>query len=181
MKFRLLIILAVFNFLASLSQETHFGIKGGVNFSNITENNLISSPEIKTNIVGGLFASKKLNEKVGVQAELLYSRQGFNYDQKEFKIDYLNVPFVLKYFFLNGLHIQLGPQFGVLLNERRYINGIVYNIDNYDISILGGIGYDLLNGLKVEARYSFGLNNISPSLYVMKNRVISLALGYSFY
>ena len=105
MKSIFFIFFSLCTFHFSLSQESHFGLKGGVNFANITENNLINNVEIKPSILVGLFANKKMNENIGIQVELLYSRQGFNSLQREFKIDYLNVPLILKYFVFNGLNI----------------------------------------------------------------------------
>jgi hypothetical protein len=101
----------------------------------------------------------------------------------EFNLDYVNVPLLVKYYVAQGLNIQAGPQFGVLVNdETQTVIGEVINdiaTNDFDISGVIGAGYDFPFGVRVSGRYSFGLNDV-PESGSGKNSVVTLAVGYSF-
>ena len=60
----------------------------------------------------------KFTDKVGIQADLLYSQQGAEFDAGEFDLSYVNIPVVLKYYLVQGLNIQAGPQFGFVVDDK---------------------------------------------------------------
>lgn len=169
------------------AQGVDFGIKAGVNFANISDakdgaTNLDFTG--RTGLVVGAFVGAKLNDRFGVQADLLYSQQGAEFDGGEFNLDYVNVPVVAKIFFFKGLHFQVGPQFGVLINDEGTILGEVINdlaVKDFDLSGVVGFGYDVPLGLRLDARYNFGLTDIEDDGGQSgKNSVVTLSVGYSF-
>lgn len=170
------------------AQGIDFGIKAGANFANISDAKDGATDldfSSRTGLVVGAFVGAKLNDRFGVQADLLYSQQGAEFDGGEFNLDYVNVPVVAKIFFFKGLHFQVGPQFGVLVNdEAQTVVGEVINdlaVKDFDLSGVVGFGYDVPLGLRLDARYNFGLTDIEedggPS---GKNSVVTLSIGYSF-
>ncbi len=186
-KIVIVFILALITTGAS-AQGVDFGIKAGVNFANISDakqgaTNLDFSG--KTGVVVGAFVGAKLNDRFGVQADLLYSQQGAEFDGGEFDLDYVNVPIVAKIYFFKGLHFQAGPQFGVIVNdEAKTLVGEVINdiaVNDFDVSGVVGLGYDVPLGLRLEARYNFGLSDVPDAPGASgKNSVVTLSLGYSF-
>ncbi|WP_432410409.1 porin family protein [Rasiella sp. SM2506] len=170
------------------AQGVDFGIKAGVNFANISDakqgaTNLDFSG--RTGVVVGAFVGAKLNDRFGIQADLLYSQQGAEFDGGEFNLDYVNVPIVAKVYFFKGLHLQAGPQFGVVVNdEAQSVLGEVINdiaVKDFDFSGVVGLGYDVPLGLRLEARYNFGLSDIQEDQGPSgKNSVVTLSVGYSF-
>jgi hypothetical protein len=187
MKKLILITLALISTSTFFGQGLDLGIKAGVNFATITD---AAEFDSRTGFVGGVFIGGKFNDKIGIQADLLYSQQGAEFELGEFNLDYVNVPIVLKYFVTDNLNIQLGPQFGVLVDDETTAVGSAVNAigaNDFDLSGILGVGLDIPFGLRVEGRYNFGLNDTSEGTRVSdnsnldgKNSVITLSLGYSF-
>jgi len=164
----------------AFSQEIDLGIKAGANFANITDVDDFSS---KTGFQAGIFAGIKFTDKVGIQADLLYSQQGAEFDAGDFDLTYVNVPVVLKYYLVQGLNVQAGPQFGFIVDDK--ISTVFGDIEESieaektDVSGIVGAGYDFPFGVRVDARYNFGLTKVVEGSD-SKNSVFSVALGYSF-
>lgn len=176
-----LILLIVFISAGSISaQGLDFGVKAGVNFSSIRD---ASGLDNRTGFVAGVFVGGKINDKIGAQADLLYSQQGAEFELGDFNLDYLNIPIVLKYYLTNNFNLQVGPQFGVVINDEAQtvvgetINDIAAN--NFDMSAVVGLGVDIPFGLRLEGRYNFGLSDVSKDADG-KNSVVTLSVGYSF-
>jgi len=177
-----LVFICVF-FLGIISstkaQGIDLGIKVGVNFSSISDVDNVSN---RTGIVLGGFAGIKFNDHWGIQADLLYSQQGAEFQLSEIDLDYINIPIVLRYFLIGGLNVQLGPQFGILVDDNipSALGNSLSNND-FDLSGVVGLGYDLPFGLRAEGRFNFGLTDIIDNANTSgKNSVITLSVGYSF-
>jgi len=182
MKKLIVAVITIFIGTTAFSQEIDLGIKAGANFSNITDASGLSN---KTGFQAGIFAGIKFTDKVGIQADLLYSQQGAEFDAGEFDLTYVNVPIVLKYYLVQGLNIQAGPQFGFIVDDeiKTVFGDIEESIEaeKTDISGVVGAGYDFPFGLRLDARYNFGLTEVSKiEGSEGKNSVFSVALGYSF-
>ena len=183
MKNLAIIVAAFFMSTTVSSQELDLGIKLGSNFASIS--NAKEGLSTRTGIQAGLFAGIKFNDKVGISLDVLYSQQGADFNAGAFDLTYVNLPLVLKYFLVSGLHIQLGPQFGVLIDDSlAEIFDDNYNeIVESEISGIIGLGYDLPFGLRIDGRYNFGLTDISKSTAEnegIKNSVFTLAVGFAF-
>src|SRR5690606_16637883 len=174
-------VLMLFIGTAASSQELDLGVKAGVNFANISDvDNLLS----KTGFQAGLFAGIKFTEKAGVQAVVLYSQQGAEVDFGKFDVSYINIPIVLKYYLVQGLNVQAGPQFGFVLDDDIYndsfgVHSVEGNAEKSDVSAVVGAGYDFPFGIRLDARYNFGFTDVLKD-GKSKNNVFSVALGYSF-
>jgi len=167
----------------SVAQGIDFGIKVGMNFSELSD---AAELKNKTGFVGGIFAGINFSEKFGLRADALYSKQGAKLTGGDFDLNYLNIPVVFKHRLISKLHIQVGPQFGFVLDDKVNITqpgGVIDNIDtkNFDLSGIIGLGLDIPFGLRLEGRYVFGLSDVSDDPnFGGKNRVFSVLVGYSF-
>ncbi|MAZ72451.1 MAG: outer membrane channel superfamily protein [Flavobacteriaceae bacterium] len=184
MKKGLIIMVLAFITTGVSAQGIDLGIKAGANFATISDAKGLDLSS-RTGIVVGAFVGAKFNDRFGIQADLLYSQQGAEFDGGEFNLDYVNVPIVAKIFFLKGLHAQVGPQFGVIVNdEAQTVVGEVINdiaVKDFDVSGVVGLGYDVPLGLRLEARYNFGLSDVPEGEGASgKNSVVTLSIGYSF-
>lgn len=168
-----------------------FGVKAGVNFATLA-GDVANTSSLTGFHVGGL-AEFKLSEQFSVQPEVLFSMQGTKYEfageESETKLSYVNIPIMAKYYIIEGLSIEAGPQVGFLLSADE--DGIDNAKDYYksiDFGIAGGLAYDLEMGVFFQARYYAGLSNIgeeytlggttvSPSI---QNNVASVSVGYKF-
>lgn len=177
MKKLVVAVIAIFMGTTVFSQSLDFGIKLGANFSSISDVNDMSS---KTGFQGGLFAGIKFN-KVAIQGDILYSQQGAKFKPGKFDLDYVNIPIVIKYYLIQGLNIQVGPQFGFVVGDEVEEG---YDYNKSDISGVVGAGYDLPFGIRVDARYNIGFTDTfkekNTNTDKGKSNVFSLALGYSF-
>lgn len=173
MKKLMVALIAIFIGTTAFSQSIDFGIKAGANFASVSDASNLSN---KTGFQAGLFAGVKYSN-IGIQADLLYSQQGAKLKLGKFDLDYVNIPVVLKYYLIQGLNVQVGPQFGFLVNDD-----ISYgDVNKMDVSGVAGLGWDLPFGIRVDGRYNFGLTDISKESGAKgKNSVVALAVGYSF-
>jgi len=168
------------------------GIKGGPNFANIdTKSSAGENYKNRTGFHAGAFALFKFT-KVGIQPELLFSKQGsniqFNSADVEANFDYINIPIILKLYTVAGINIQIGPQFGFLSGGeiKQTIQGVTTTQDakdfykSSDFSAALGLGWDLPFGLTIDARYNLGLSKINDGTNASqsKNQVFQISAGY---
>ena len=184
-----IICLIAFSSLLSLSasaQNTHFGIKAGVNLSTVK----VSDGEDydgKTGFhVGGL-AHIHISRHFAVQPELYFSTQGGQDEGEDIKLklNYINLPVLAQYMFDEGFRLQTGPQIGFLTGAESKTGNVEVDVDDQiqsiDFSWVFGGSYLFSNGFGVDVRYNLGLSNISDiSAYEAKNRVFQLGVFYQF-
>lgn len=176
------------------SQETGFGIKGGINLTSLNVEDPEASYDSRTGFHAGVFLRGKF-DKVGIQPEILFFTQNgdirssvFGTAQESFT--YLSIPLMLKFYPIGGLNLQVGPQFGFLIDgERKYDtflgSGTEDIKDHYksgDISVSLGGGYDFGFGLGLDVRYNLGIKDINNAANgePVKSRVFLISLGWNF-
>ncbi len=178
-KFLFVLVLSIVSFTV-FSQEFDLGVKGGVNFSTLSDASGFSN---RTGFVLGGFIGGKFNEDWGGQVDILYSQQGAEFDLGKFNTDYITIPAVLKYYIAKKINLQLGTQLGILIKNdtQQTVNSLTTKIDtnNFDLSGVAGLGIDLPLNLRLEGRYSFGFLDV-PRLSNGKNAVVTLSVGLSF-
>ncbi|HET8753864.1 MAG TPA: porin family protein [Salinimicrobium sp.] len=177
-------------------EYVYFGVKGGVNFSNISgdgfsTNNFEEGANARTAFHLGLVAEVPLSERFSIQPEVLYSAQGFDLvqidDNKdvEFQMDYITVPVLAKLYVVDGLSISAGPQFGFLVdseisseNSETDLNS--ENFNNFDMSLGLGAGYKFSNFF-IYGRYNAGLTDVYEANNTdAKNSVVQAGVGFMF-
>lgn len=155
--------------------EAQFGVKGGVNFSNMyTED--VNDNNVLTSFNAGIYATLPITSFIAIQPEVLYSRKGseLTYDNAfatgtaQFKLNYIEVPILVKANLTKNLNIHAGPYFAYLVdaqikNESDTFN-FEDNLDNddfnkFDAGISAGIGLDF-ESIGIGARYNYGLTTV---------------------
>jgi hypothetical protein len=157
----------------SPQNSIHFGLKSGLNITNIA----ISKYNNKAGVHAGIFGEFKFNN-FAVQPELLYSLQGAQYSTEVLNIvsatykcnfHYLHIPLMLKYYVIDGLAFEIGPQLGLLLSAKSEETfGNLSDSDelkdftnDIDFSFNFGASYKIPSiPLGFYARYSLGLTDI---------------------
>ncbi|MBE8724086.1 porin family protein [Flavobacterium hungaricum] len=195
---------------AAQTEKVKMGIKAGLNLSTLTydENELNSSE--KTGFTAGIMVEIPVVKNFSLQPELLYSQQGTktsfsdpdvtnsNYNGT-LKLNYLNIPVMLKYYLIQGLSVQAGPQIGILLKANNkyqdnflgYENKESLNLKEYssgiDTSVNFGLGYQFKEKFYADLRYNISYSNVFKKGDVnhfisndMKNRVFQITIGYFF-
>jgi hypothetical protein len=148
------------------------GIKGGLNFYNIHNDNGTSYDQM-TGYNFGLLGHIHRDSQWAFQPELVYSAQG----AKNYELGYINIPVLIQYMFDNGFRIQAGPQIGFLVSSD---NENDYNPIDFALNV--GVSYVVPStGFGIDLRYNHGLSDINKSSEVKStNRGIQFGLFYLF-
>lgn len=187
---------------ATQAQEIRLGAKGGVNFSNIGGDDISNLDfNSRTGFHIGALVEIPVTEKFWVQPEVLYTALGSkstesrilgNTVESKLNLDYIQIPVMAKYYVVEGLALEAGPQIAFLVKaegETSIGDGTITNEldkDNFssiDFSMGVGASYRLDMGLFLGARYNFGFTNINDGAFSdskLHNSVFQLSAGYSF-
>ena len=189
---RKLLFLSAMLLICSLSfaQGFNFGIKGGASINKIDGKSF--KDEFTYGYHLGAFATIGLGKKFAIQPEVLFNQ--FKTDTSssfsslyqfnkvnDIKLNYLSIPILLNYNVSNILALQVGPQFGILMDQNKKLlqNG-EDAFKKGDFSMLGGVQLKLLK-FGIYGRYAIGLsdiNNITNS-DKWKSQSFQLGLGIS--
>jgi hypothetical protein len=186
--------LLLFLIIASLAKvsgaQIQFGLKGGINFANISQQGAPPTADKFKSITdfnAGLMASIPLCSHFSLQPEVVYSGQGGNLDERVLRLNYLNIPVLLKYLHPSGLFAETGPQIGFMLSGKELFDGKSYDDSENKVPELSwafGMGYQLPKiNLGIDARYNLGLTEIykrHETPETSKNNVFQLGLFYVF-
>ena len=117
MKKLILIVFTVLVSAGSFAQGIDVGIKAGANFSTLTD---VPDVSTRTGFLIGGFVTLKFTEKMALQGDILYSQQGADGKNgySDLALDYVIFPIVFKYYIINRLNIQAGPQFGSVIKDN---------------------------------------------------------------
>ncbi len=178
----------IFSLCTAKSQDVHFGVKGGVNVSQLHFKDNTSS-DSKVGMHLGILAHIHTSSKTwAIQPELFYSMEGgknIGNPRVTYNLNYLNVPVLLQYMFENGFRLEGGPQIGFLLNAKTKAGNVTVTNNGFQstaFSIPLGIGYLTSSGFGLDARYVFGLSNIDDNKNgpTIQSNVFQLGIFYQF-
>lgn len=175
--------------------QAAFGLKGGLNLTNLKVDDPEASYNSRTGYHLGVFVRGKFS-KVAIQPEVLLFTQSTDLKETVFgdyktNFTYLSIPVMLKFYVVSGLNIQAGPQFGFLLDGEMKGTNLVgqdfsYDVKDYyknsDVSISLGGGWDFPFGLSADVRYNIGVQDINDAANgdETKSRVFQISLGWNF-
>ena len=172
------------------SQKLNLGIKVGANLTKITGKAF--KEEYNLGYQAGVFAEIELIKSLGIQPEVLFNQlnttraagsdpiyNAWQTNTSAIKLNYLAIPVLLRYNLTDILTINLGPQFGILLNknESLWSNG-KEALKSGDLSAVGGLTINL-KSLRIYGRYVIGLNDLSdvPNTDSWKSQQVQLGIG----
>ncbi|HTS45841.1 MAG TPA: porin family protein [Puia sp.] len=153
------------------------GLKAGLNFANVTNASSINSSH-ETGFHAGIIYAPQSKSIIGSSTELLFSRQGYNYDSGTntgtVNLDYIIFQQLMVINITKFVAIQLGAQFAYLINAKvdssnQYNTGnataneILSYYNRYDYGFGAGVEVHPVMGLLVGARYNISLNNLYKS------------------
>lgn len=194
MKYRVC-FLACFAIMITMAANAqfHIGVKAGVNAGKIDGKSF--KQEFNYNYLVGGFAEIGLGGRFSVNPEVLFLQTSsttdtsftntlpnFKNDQIKAKLNYLSIPILVNMQLVGPLHIEAGPQFGIIMNKE---NSLLDNGKNAfkggDFSMVGGAGLNL-SAFRVTARYVIGLSNIGDvaDQDKWKNQALQLSVGFAF-
>lgn len=188
--------LVLLSMMACRAQSFTFGPKVGVNFANLSINDVggyaIQNP-MRVGFVFGGFACYNFGGMLSAQVELVYSSQGSklrddNGNKGTIKLDYINIPMLAKFNIIGNLSVNAGLQVGFLVRKKFKDDvrelGRAMTFHTADLAIPLGVSYDFPNNLTLDLRYDVGLVNAvkSGSLGSLKskNGVLQLSGAWRF-
>jgi hypothetical protein len=189
MKKLILAVVAVMAFGTTNAQNAKFGLKAGLNFATWTD----AEAQNRTGLhIGGL-VDINISKKFSIQPELLYSVQGYKLTYNGTAItvtmNYLNIPVTAKIKTGDKFNIELGPQFGILLDATGIAGNnpsvdIIRLFKTLDVGINLGASYDIDKNSFLAFRYNIGVGGLAKNLQSgqtdSNHRVISISYGYKF-
>ncbi|MBY0479518.1 MAG: PorT family protein [Chitinophagaceae bacterium] len=184
MKVLLLSAALVVSGIGYAQHNVHYGLKAGVNVSNVpaSAGNGYSS---KVGFNGGGTMHIHLSKSWALQPEVMYSAQGGKSGNQTLQLDYINVPLQLQYMFDKGFRLQTGPQAGFLtaanVKSGNVKSSVRNNFKPVDLAWTFGASFVAPNGLGIDARYNLGLTRINEAGPVdLRNNVFQAGLFYQF-
>ncbi|MFD1096193.1 porin family protein [Salegentibacter chungangensis] len=196
----LVLAVAIFGFSMSASAQEYwnFGIKGGVNFSNMTSDGFEDNNS-RTGFNVGLLAEIPVSDRFSVQPEVLYSTQGTEATRVfageryngEYQVDYVQVPLIAKIYLIDGLALEAGPSFNFAVNEEYDFENGGLDLETepemastFEFGGALGASYKFNNGFFLSGRYTQGFTDAFDSDNwdddAVKNNGIQLGVGLIF-
>jgi len=188
MKKFILTAVVIFAFCNANAQNAKFGLKGGLNFATFTD----AEAQNRTGFHLGGLVDISINKKFSIQPEFLYSTQGFTYTYSgsamTLNMSYINIPVSAKIKTGDKFNLELGPQFGILLDADATSGSnktdMMHLFKTLDIGINIGASYDLDKNSFLAFRYNMGVGGLAKNLPAnttdSNHRVISISYGYKF-
>ncbi|WP_448518302.1 porin family protein [Rhodoflexus sp.] len=175
--------------LAYAQSPLSVGLRGGVNFANLSAEN--TSFDSRTGINFGAFLTYSVKETFGITGEINYAQKGARTSASKLNINYVEIPLHFTYFFGKGNlrpKLMAGPYVGFLMNSEIEIANTtvnakdLYNSTDFGASLGAGLHYSLGDGkwFYFDGRYGLGLSDITKARGDVYNRVFSLNVGISF-
>lgn len=165
-KFFTLVVLLATMAVAAQAQ-VKFGVKGGLNLTNMKFDNSIIDKSNQT----GFFIGPTLNFTLpvvglGIDASALYDQRSAKIEGSDDKLKQqsIQIPINLRYGFGLGntasFYIFAGPQFGFNIGDKTtnlLNNALEWRLKDSNLSANLGVGLMLLNHLQVSANYNVAL------------------------
>ncbi|MVT10309.1 porin family protein [Chitinophaga tropicalis] len=183
-----LVLVSTKGFSQSLLKRLSFGLKAGANYSNFTGADF--ETEGLVGFHAGAIVNFKITDNFSIQEEFLFSSQGAKvkgdvFNKENIKIYYGTVPFLLKYRTKPGFYIEAGAQAGFRIKDDIGDDSVKEFAKKMDLAAVGGLGFQMRNGLGFGARYVAGLSKVSDFKISdvnpdYKNSVVQASVFYIF-
>ena len=179
---------------SSASAQTSFGLRAGLNVSDLTGDNIPNSNP-RLGFTGGAFVNVAVTPSLSFQPEVSYSQRGVSTedDATELSADYVEIPVLVKYavpvtetgLMLGG---YAGPAIAFRLNENVSPNfgpGSAADVDFFKGTDIGA-AFGLTVGagpFAVDGRYTIGLQQATDQDVTpldLRHGVFSVAGTYTF-
>ncbi|MBC5838755.1 porin family protein [Flavobacterium muglaense] len=161
------------------------GIKGGYNLAAVNfDGNGETGQRHGFHI--GVYGESFISESVAIQPELTYSQQGYEIKNASGtftqKLDYINLPIMLKVYPSQNFFLEAGPQIGLAISHKEVYDGFFsasqqYDPNSFDYGVNFGAGFKTNSGMSIGARYHLGLGDLYEN-NTAQNRVWQFSLGF---
>lgn len=167
---------AFFTGAQAQNSTARYGIKGGLNVSNLYSNT-VTDENARIGFNAGLYGQILSSEAFAIQTELLYTTKGsqadynsaFGNQNVKFNLNYLELPILAVFKLGSAAEIHAGGYASYLLNANinytgAFANGTDQinrdNLKSGDAGLVAGFGLNF-GSVQVGARYNYGLVEIA--------------------
>ncbi|MDA0177258.1 MULTISPECIES: porin family protein [Mesoflavibacter] len=166
------------------------GIKGGYNLAAVSYDGEGETGQ-RSGFHVGVFGESYLSNVVALQLELLYSQQGYQLENNNStftqKLNYINMPLVLKIYPVSNFYLEAGPQLGFAISHKETYDSNFnlfdteqeFDPNNIDYGANFGAGIKTDSGVSLGVRYHLGLGDIYDD-GEPKNRVWQFSVAFGF-
>lgn len=179
------------------------GLKGGLNFANVSSASSINSSN-RSGFLFGVFLAPSNKGIISSRTELEYSRQGYSFQSGtntgNVNLDYILLPQLMGINITKFVQLQFGAQMAFLINAKADsttsggVSGPYGSIINYynkfDYGFAAGAEIHPVMGLLIGARYNISLGKLYKDLQSgqmpsftaadAKNNVVQIFAGWTF-
>jgi len=191
MKTKLATVIVTLFLVNAASAQFHIGVKGGANITKVDGKSFNQAFRYGYHIGG--FAEIGISPSFRIVPEVLFNQYSTTLDsnykeiyenvissnQSKVKLNYLSIPILLDYKLAGPIHLQAGPQVGILMDQSRtFLENGGDAFKSGDFSMVGGVQLNLAK-LRISGRYVIGLNNINDidNRDKWKNQNVQLSVG----
>jgi hypothetical protein len=183
---------------------SQIGIKGGLNFANVTKADDLNNSS-RTGFHAGIFLAPFSKGLISSRTELVFSRQGYNFKtgskEGSVNLNYIMLPQLMGINITKYVQVQIGGQIAYLLNAKvdsgttGSASGVYGEIMDYynrfDYGLAGGVEIHPVKGLLIGARMNVSLGELyktpeagqQPSFFPkvdVKNNMLQVFVGWRF-
>lgn len=153
----------------------HFGLKAGYNIASLVGSTPNFKPQSKNGFMAAAFYSRDSRSGLGYRTELVFSRQGFAFDEagkkEDVTSDYLYMPHFTTFGIAKIVQFHLGVQIGYLLRSSKTNNAskekpsdITELYNRLDYGAAGGLEIYPVKGLILGGRYNLSFGNLYKNM-----------------
>ncbi|WP_426063855.1 porin family protein [Flavobacterium sp. DSP2-3-1] len=178
-------VIATMNAQDSTVHKSNGGIKGGYNLAAVSFDG-DGETEQRHGFHIGVYGESFISESFSIQPELMYSQQGYEITNSSGtftqKLDYINLPLMLKAYPSKNFFLEAGPQIGLAISHKEEYDGLFsgsqqYDPNNFDWGMNFGGGFKTDSGISLGVRYHLGLGDLYDEGKA-QNRVLQFSLGF---
>ncbi len=182
--------------LHAVTAQTKFGLKAGASLYHFTGKDASpfgkGSQKFKPGFVAGAFADVPAGKMVFIQPGLFYSAEGniqkTSAVDQTYKLNYLNLPVVVKLQLPVGFFGEAGLQGSYLLSAIREtsINNATTKVTSTDglhsflLAPVIGCGWQFKNGIGINARSQWGITSVGDNTAKVYNSGFYGSVFYRF-
>ncbi len=160
----------------TFSQSFNAGMQGGMSATQVTGDGLGGFD--KPGLFAGFMVNYPISDRADIQLEMNFIQKGSrgnakptagNYDSYLLRLNYVELPLMVRFELKKPLRIELGLQFAYLINAREFdLYGEVSPdpsipyFHDLDFSGFGGLNYQIKDHWAISLRYAYSIIAIRP-------------------
>lgn len=178
-------VMSTMNAQDSTNPKSNAGIKGGYNLAAVNYDGSGETGQ-RHGFHVGVYGESFISQSFSIQPELMYSQQGYEIKDGNGtftqKLDYINLPVMLKAYPSKNVFLEAGPQIGLAVSHKEEYDGFISGSttrdpNNFDWGMNFGGGFKTDSGISLGVRYHLGLGDLYDNDKA-HNRVWQFSVGF---